>query len=292
MQFYVLHSRIFAGYSAAAILTAIAVPQALAQVPSSPAANRTVNLNYVYAAELGFGGYSLSGLRADVYTLPLADTLRDVPYEGWALKLMLPIQGGIYSFRATDTDGRRIAINQQSISIVPGVELQIPLGDRVTLKPFAQFGDAHGFGSGVGNPDSWIYAAGARTLTQWHAGDYTLSLGNAVVYAGDSTIGPGFSEHYVSLQIGGEVRHPLGFKLGAIEPDVGIYVADYYYPTPLRFSRFLKPELRIENQGEIGFSVGSATPFQLLWLSNPRIGVGFVFGGGLDVWHVNFGFQF
>lgn len=137
-----------------------------AQPAPVPNPDRTVNLNYVYAADPGFGGYSLSGLTADVYTLPLADTLHDVPYSGWALKPMLPIQGGIYRFRATDTDGRRIVIDQQSVSIVPGAELQIPIGERTVLKPFAQFGDAHGFGSGTGNPDSWIYLARARAVTQ------------------------------------------------------------------------------------------------------------------------------
>jgi hypothetical protein len=282
-----------AAYAPLAVCAALfAAEPACAQTPPAPNPNRSVNLNYVYPAQLGFGGYSLAGLTAGVYSLPLTDTLRDFPYEGWGLKLLLPIQAGIYSFRATDTDGRRIALDQQSISVVPGAEWQIPLNERTLLKPFAQFGEAHGFGTGVGNPDSWIYVAGVRALTQWHAGEYTLSLGNAVIYAGDTTIGPGFAEHYVSLQVGGEVRHKLGFQMGDIAPDVGIYIADYYYPTPLEFSRFLKPLLRVSNQGEIGFSVGSATPFQVLWLSNPRIGVGFVFGGGLDVWHVNFGFQF
>jgi hypothetical protein len=55
-------------------------------------------------------------------------------------------------------------------------------------------------------------------------------------------------------------------------------------------SRFLQSPLRIHNQDEIGFSIGSAEPFKILWLSNPR--AGFVFGGGLNVWHVNFGFPF
>lgn len=279
----------YAGAVCAALVTA---GQAHAQTPPASNANRTVNLNYVYAASLGFGGYSLAGLTAGVYTLPLTGTLRDFPYQGWALRLLIPVQAGIYSFKATDTDGRRIAIDQQSVSIVPGAELQIPVNERVMLKPFAQIGEAHGFGSGIGNPDSWIYLAGVRALTQWRAGDYTLSLGNAVVYAGDDTIGPGFAEHYVSLQLGAEVRRPLGFQVGGITPDAGVYAADYYYPAPLQFSRFLKPLLHVANQGEIGFSVGSATPFQMLWLSNPRIGVGFVFGGGLDVWRINFGFQF
>ncbi len=282
-----------AAATVAACAASLAPAQAHAQsVPNGANPNRSVNLNYVYAADLGFGGYSLAGLTAGVYTLPLAETWRDVPYQGWGLKLLLPVQAGIYSFRAADVDGRRIAINQQSVSIVPGLELQIPIGERTVVKPFAQIGEAHGFGSGVGNPDSWIFLGGVRALTQWRTGDYTLSLGNAVVYAGDETIGSGFAEHYVSLQIGAEVRRPLGFQVGGIAPDIGVYVADYYYPAPLAFSRFLKPALRVANQNEIGFSIGSATPLQMLWLANPRIGVGFVFGGGLDVWRVNFGFQF
>ena len=102
--------------------------QAVAQTPPPSNPNRTVNLNYVYAAELGFGGYSLAGLSASVYTLPLSDTLHNLPYEGWALKLMLPIQGGLYSFRATDS-GRSISIDQQSLSVVPGWSYKFQLAN-------------------------------------------------------------------------------------------------------------------------------------------------------------------
>lgn len=259
---------------------------------AAPDENRTVNLNYVYAADLGFGGYTLAGLTADVYTLPLSDTLHDFPFGGWALRLIAPLQLGLYRFRATDTDGQKLAIDQQSLSLVPGAELQIPIASNAVLKPFAQFGVAHAFGNGVGNPDSYVYLAGARSVVQWRAGAYTLSLGNAVIYAGDSTIGPGFSEHYVSLQLGGEVRRPLGFRIGAWLPDLGLYAADYYYPKALDFSRFLQTPLRVDNQGEIGFTIGSASPVRMLGLSNPRLGAGYVFGGGLNVWHVTFGFPF
>jgi hypothetical protein len=282
-----------AAWPCIAVLTALGSgAQPRAQTPPAPNPNRTVNLNYVYAASLGFGGYTLGGLTADVYTLPLADTLHNVPYDGWALKFMAPVQGGLYSFRATDTNGQRLKLDQQSLGVVPGAELQIPVGDRAVLKPFAQFGVVHAFGQDVGNPDAWVYLAGARSVAQWHAGDITFSLGNGIVYAGDNTIGPGFGEHYVALQVGGEVRRPLGFKIGDWAPDLGLYAADYYYPAPLQFSRFLRPRLQASNQNEIGFSIGSATPLQILFLSNPRIGAGFVFGGGLKVWHINFGFPF
>ena len=128
-----------------------------------------------------------------------------------------------------------------------------------------------------------------RSIAQWQAGDYTLSLGNGIIYAGDNPIGPGaggLSEHYTSLQLAGELRRPLGFKIGGFAPDLGIYAAEYYYPSPLKFDRLFQSPLQVHNQNEFGFSIGSAEPFKLLALSNPRIGAGVIFGGGLTVYHV------
>ena len=36
----------------------------------------------------------------------------------------------------------------------------------------------------------------------------------------------------------------------------------------------------------------SAAPYEFLWFSNARIGAGYVFGDGLQVWRINFGFPF
>lgn len=265
---------------------------ARAQTPAPAAVNRTVNLNYVYAADLGFGGYSLNGLTADVYTLPLDYTFHGVPREDWALRILAPIQLGLYSLKVTDTDGERISIHQQSLALVPGAELQIPLGDRTLLKPFGQFGVGHTFGVDSGSANAYIFLGGVRALTQWQLAATSVSLGNAAIYAGDRAVGSGFSEHYVSLQSGVELRRPFGFTLGSVTPDVGAYTIYYYYPLPLVFSRFLQPELKITNQIEVGFSIGSATPWRPLGVSNPRIGAGYIFGGGLSVWHISFGFQY
>jgi len=97
-------------------LTAIACglfcTDANAQTPPAANQNTTVNLNYVYAASLGFGGYSLAGLTAAVYTLPLADTLFDTPLDGWSLKLLLPIQLGIYNFSRASCNLRCVSITR------------------------------------------------------------------------------------------------------------------------------------------------------------------------------------
>jgi len=81
--------------------------------------NTQVTVNYVYAASLGFGGYSLSGLTADVYTLPLSDTVTNILRPGWSLKLLMPIQVGVYQLDGS-FEGRSFSISQQSVTAVPG----------------------------------------------------------------------------------------------------------------------------------------------------------------------------
>ncbi len=281
-------------FAAVAAVCALSDRQnAAAQPAASPNQNRTVNLNYVYSSNLGFGGYSLGGLNAAVYSLPLSTTFPLTGDRGWALKISAPIQVGIYRFRATDTDGTRVSLDQQSLALVPGAELQIPLGERVVVKPFASGGVGHAFGVKSGVADAYIYTAGVRAVTGFDLGGaYRLTLGSALLVAGDQPIGPGKSETYSAVQAGIEIRRPLGFTIGALHPDLGLYAAYYYYPKPLEFSRFLHDPLRVSNQGEVGFSIGSAKPFEMLWFQNPRIGMGYVFGNGLTVYHVNFGFPF
>jgi hypothetical protein len=274
---------------AAAAVGLLMSVQPLHAQPPPAGSNRTVNVNYVYAANLGFGSYSLAGLSADVFTLPLGYTVPRGPEGGWRLRLTLPVQLGLYSFRATDVDGTPIKINQQSLAVLPGVELQVPLARNIVLKPFAQAGVGHAFGATSG-ANAFIYTVGIRSVVQWQVGQYTLSLGNAILYAGDRA--SNFSESYFAIEGGFELRRPLGFTFHGVEPDIGVYVADYYYPKPLLFSRFLRDPLKVSDQGEVGFSIGSARPLRMALLESARIGIGYVFGGGLSVWHVNFGFPF
>ena len=270
-----------------AVALSLLTKSTFAQTPNT--ANRTVRLNYVYAANLGFGGYTLAGLTANVFTLPLGYTFPVGPDDDWRLRLKLPVQLGLYQFRATDTNGARISIDQQSLAVLPGFELELPVTAQTKVTPFAEIGGARTFGAGS-DSNTLIFTTGLRSVTQWHEGPYTLSLGNALIYSGDTS--RDYDESYLALENGFEVRRPLGFTVHGIEPDFGVYFADYYYPKSLSFSRFQHDPLKIKNQTEIGFSVGSAKPFDIAFLSNTRAGVSYVFGGGLSVWHVNFGFPF
>jgi len=279
-----------------AVLAVLALVWPVAAEAQLDEDNTEVTVNYVYAAQLGIGGYEVGGLDVQVFTLPLSETFdldqEDFPSRSgrpWQLKVRAPINLGIYEFSATDTDGTLIEDDLQTLAVIPGVELQIPMAEQWTLKPCVDLGLGRGL-----NSDSrfaYIYTVGAKSLYEEPVGDYTLMLGNGFIYAGNAAFGDDV-EDYSVIETGLGVRRPAGFELWGFEPDLGVYGIYYYYPKPLRFLRFLEPPLYVRNQFEIAMSIGSAEPFELGPFTDPRIGIGYIFGDGLEVLRINFGFPF
>lgn len=258
--------------------------------------NTEVTVNYVYAAQLGIGGYDVGGLDVQVFTLPLSKTFElDQRTEvrggerAWMLKVSAPVNLGLYEFSGVDSDGTQISADQQTLAIIPGVELQVPVTRTWTLKPFVNAGLGHGLTSG--SQAAYIYSVGGRSLVEWPAGDYTLMLGNGLIYAGNAVFGDSV-EDYVAVETGLGVRRATGFEMWGVEPEVGVYGIHYYYPKALVFQRFRQSPLTVENQFEFAMTVGSATPFEIGPISDPRIGVGYIFGDGLEVLRISFGFPF
>jgi len=285
---------LFAGLVAGlAVFAAIIPPTAHAQLDED---NTEVTVNYVYATQLGIGGYEVGGLDVQVFTLPLSQTFDlgpdDTLGDGkrpWRLKVSAPINLGIYEFSATDTDGSTVSDDLQTLAVIPGVELQIPMSETWTLKPFVDAGLGRGLESD--SRFAYIYTVGAKSIYEHPVGDYTLMLGNGLIYAGNAAFGDDV-EDYSVIETGLGVRHPVGFDVWGFEPDLGVYGIYYYYPKALQFLRYRQTPLLVENQFEIAMSIGSTEPFELGPFTNPRVGVGYIFGDGLEVLRINFGFPF
>lgn len=287
-----------------------------ARAQSSSQDNTTVSVNYVYAFQLGIGSYEVGGLSVDVFTLPLSITLplaetfgMDPPVdnaEDWRIRFKLFPGFGIFGFKDNDPDFGRIHIKQYTLSLTPGVELIAPVNDVWTLKPFvdAGFGKAvASSGRGAGGDNAFAtYTAGLRSLVELPAGDYRFALGNGAVFAGNTEFGGDDSEAYWAIETGVQARRSLGFSLAdlgvtdpdraGVTPEAGLYFIHYYFPKALQFSRFRDDPLKVRNQFEFGLTLGSATPWELFTLPNPRIGASYIFGDDLEVVRVNFGFPF
>jgi hypothetical protein len=282
---------LFAGL---AVLAAIVPVAAHAQLDED---NTEVTVNYVYATQLGIGGYEVGGLNVQVFTLPLSHTFdldRDDMLLGdgeraWRLQVSAPVNLGVYEFSATDTDGSNVSDELNTLSVIPGAELQIPMNRNWTLKPFVNAGLGRGLKSDA--QTAFIYTVGVRSVVEQPLGDYTLMVGNGLIYAGNKVSG-GASEDYSVIETGLGIRRATGFEMWGIEPELGLYGIYYYYPKPLEFLRYRQSPLRVRNQFEIAMSLGAAEPFEIGPFVDPRIGLSYIVGDDLEVVRINFGFPF
>jgi hypothetical protein len=290
---------------AAALVVLAATP---ARPETSPPGEIDVSINYVYAAQLGFGGYRLDGLTANVYSLPLAFTLRNF-VNGWQLKLGLPIQYGDYSFSKTIGDFK-VKASTNTVAATPTLRLLIP------IRPWWNFSllGAWGFGTTFstsgrvtqpsaprtkidsGESAFYTYEIGAGSLIQQPVRSFTLSLGNAFYYAGNASMDHDPSvQAYGILETGVAASHSLGFELGRVVPETSLFFIHYYFTPSLEFARAGRANLEVTNQFEVGLSFGSSRSLDLPYmpfLDDLQVGGSYRFGSGLDGFRVNFGFPF
>jgi len=297
-------------------LLALATSARAQRAAPAPAPNEiNVSVNYVYAAQLGFGSYNVGGLSVSVYSLPLEYTLRDVLLD-WRLKIGLPLLYGTYDFNKTVLGDNDIPVHvhadQKTLSAEPKLKLEIPIVEPWTLSLIG----AWGFGSTldthikirapagvvvaddqVSNQETWYYTyqVGISSLLQQRFDQWTLSLGNAFIYAGTAAL-----EHeenvqaYGALETGVDARHPMGFRVMDYAPDASVFFIWYYFTPSLEFSRVERASLQVDNVYEVGLTFGAdpETPFRLPMLGNPRLGASYRVGNDLNAVRLNFGFPF
>ncbi len=103
----------------------------------------------------------------------------------------------------------------------------------------------------------YLYTAGISNLFEVPIQDFLLSFGTKLAGAGDALIGQSRSEGYGTLQNGLEVRHPLGFRVRGVVPDVGVSFVHYCFFPSAKFSLPGRSPLEVSHQFEFGVSVGS-----------------------------------
>lgn len=259
-----------------------------AQAPKpTPKPSKPININYVYAAEFGFGAYDVGGLDVAVYSLPLRHVFRDVLRPGWNLLLRYPVQYGYFHLSGNSKGRKEETFN--SVALVPGAELLIPVTPQWKVKPFIEAG----VGSLLNELELfYVFNGGAASTYEIPMqNEFTLLLGGAFAWAGDDQVNGGGPEHYTTIKTGIELRRPLGFQIENLVPDLGAFFISHFFLPAAEFDQLGAPPILIVNQWEVGFTVGSVTPIKWLWLTDQRIGVSYRFGG-LDAVRVSLGFGF
>lgn len=265
----------------------LAVPPIQGQEDITPPDDEDL-ANHAYTNDVGFGGYSVGEEQVSTVRLPISHTIRSIEDEDWGVRLRLPISFGVYNFTFPDLIGDLDSDRLKTLAVVPGVEFQVPLSQRWTLKPFQELGLGKDFEGG----DLFLLSTtGLKGIyTQpWKA--VTFTFGSGVRYSLSRSSSGLNNDDFASVDVGLDTRFPLGFGIKGRKIDSSVYViARHFFRTLV----FQQPEgsIEIERQYEVGLTFGT-TPRPLVWKFRlPRIGVGYRFGENLRGVRINFGFPF
>jgi hypothetical protein len=243
--------------------------------------------SYTFAAELGSGIYQVSDRTIQVYRLPFQRELHPVTADTPGVRLMLPVSIGFFDFEPQDVLETRIPTRIDTLSFLPGLELEYIRSERWRIFPYAKLGGSFASSTDV---DAVLYGLGARSEYRWKWYEWDSFLHTVLALAGADFRGNLPSDSFTRLRNGVEVRRGTGQHLRARELEIGLYsVADVYFDSPEGPGSGLSTE---PVQLEAGFMLGVRPMYQLGRFTLPRIGLGYQEAGDLSAVRIVIGDPF
>jgi hypothetical protein len=263
---------------AALFLAAVAAP-ALAQEELAPP------IHWAYGAYFGTGHYQVDDGQS-AYVLSFRPSYRmrtaslDQDGRRVGIELRFPVAVGTHRFDLSDAGSTLRFDNVNTLSIVPGVELDIPMGARWSLKPFAYVG----YGAQLsGDASAWMYWGGLKSRVRLPGKSVDWSLFNSLTYVGYRDD----AEHsnVLPLFTAFEFERPLAVRIANEQVRLHWHVGytSYLNEIDLRPTRSQLRAVTIDDEWEVGaaFSTGEA-PLKLWKFKWDRVGVAYRFSSDGD----------
>ncbi|HSH74259.1 MAG TPA: hypothetical protein VLA09_01030 [Longimicrobiales bacterium] len=245
--------------------------------------------NYAFSTQLGSGVYRSHGSTVQVYRLAFGIGLRSLEGHRWGLDLRLPVTFGFYDFDLASVLESGLPDGLTTLAVAPELRFDIPVRERWRLMPFGALGVGRDFSAGR---MSYIAATGTRSLVGLDWRSVHLLVGNRLLYAAYTTSELGFGDDFAGLESGLDARHSIGFSIAGHRVDAGPFFMHYLYFLSPDLAHFVGESLSIEQQWEIGATLGTMTPWRVLGLEMPRVGVGYRFGSGTSIVRIVLGGAF
>ncbi|HMB73550.1 MAG TPA: hypothetical protein VKQ06_08260 [Gammaproteobacteria bacterium] len=233
------------------------------------------SVHWAYSAFFGSGYYKLGDSPGvTVLRANLRRDIADPSYEAGRRKagilLRVPITVGHQGRFAGAEDIAEASLD--TLSIVPGVELPITIGERWTIKPQVSLGYGRAEG---GNDSAWIYRAGLSSRYTFESRRFQWSLVNelAVIGYADSNSG---SQQSMPLTLGIEASIPLrSRKIDDHPVTLHWHASQTHYLGKLEiFEDYGKPFLELDREWEFGAAFGKGDePLRLWKFSWDRVGI-------------------
>jgi len=223
-----------------------------AQAPQATVRERQDLINWYYAATFGTGVYTAGDRSVTVFQLPFSHALQTVEQDGMGLRFKLATTFGFYDYDIDNVLNVQLPDRLSTFSILPGIEWELPLTQRWTIRPYL---DA-GYGREIsGSQSALLYDFGLKSrfrIARNHGVEF--SLVNSLTSAG--------------YRPSGDSNKPFGQEVS-----IGFTPVYYYYFNRLRFSEFSDPNNSIREEFQLALSIVAGKPWSMKLFDVDRIGL-------------------
>ncbi len=249
-------------------------PQTAVSQEQAPA-----TVHWAYSAYFGSGWYSVPGNR-DVFVARMTyrQTLSDASLDADGNRIIgkylkFPVSVGLNRFDLDNPLDVADPDNVSFLSVNPGIDIEVPVNDAWSLRPYASVGYGRALGS---NESAWSYWGGIKSRYSFKASKLDWHLLNQVGFAG-YTPNEGPSDVIVPVMVGLQLDHPVGKPADqADQKMLHWHVAYWRFGTRLEFDSVVSDANDIKDQWEIGAALARReSPIRIWFLNFDRLGLGY-----------------
>jgi len=269
---------------ASACLLVVLLPLAGAPaVCQTPGEADLPKVNVPFVMHYGVGSFSAGQQTLRAFSARATFKLRSYQRDRWGLRLRLTGVIATYDFRSV-TD--LTVDNLQTVAFVPGLEFQVPLGDRVTLRPFQDLG----LGRALDDGRTFLVSSTgilSEFVFPWKG--FEFGIEPSLKYSFSVAEGDRYDEDFGDFVLAADARHHLWFDLAGYTPVLGVYVGYTNYFDDLVFGVADGTPVRLTQQYDVGIAADFVPRIKVWLFRIPRVSVGWAFGDNGSGVRIRFG---
>jgi hypothetical protein len=243
---------------------------------SSPARAQDQGLDLLlFARPVDDTGAPLAARAVQIYRLPLSFRLRTMEDGRWGVRLTFPVSLSAVRIEAL-SDVPQFVKSLGVAAVVPGIELEIPVGERVRLRPFAETG----FGKGSNGNTQVLYGSGLRARTAHQYRHVRLQIGGSGMYRKLAARGDDYDGHG-AFEAAFDAQVPVGFAIQGSPAWSGVYGIGRKF-NGLELKQDGQTVMTLGHQFEAGVSFATYPTLRVWKIPLPWMAVGYQFGPTLS----------
>ncbi|MCU0303661.1 MAG: autotransporter outer membrane beta-barrel domain-containing protein [Thermoanaerobaculales bacterium] len=202
-----------------------------------------------------------------IVEIPAPITLRQAADGRIGVRLRLSVFFAWNDVRFQDIGGDDVTASLRTLTVVPGVELLIPVGERWLVRPYGQIGGLEALDV---EGRRWMTSLGGRAAASWELDRWILTAGGRVDY------GAVFDEDWRRtddvgyVEIGADFSFPLGFDVRGQPAAAGIFIIPRLYLDPADVVGLDGFDLEVDAHLEIGASFQIRERPKIWFVSLPK----------------------